>query len=47
LVYHTGGDATLKSSWEAQENLEEHFTVTTDIQVEGLKLKGWAEGDPF
>jgi hypothetical protein len=32
---------------EAQENLGEPFTVTTDIQVEGLKLKGWTEGCPF
>ena len=32
---------------EAQENLGEPFTVTTDIQFEGLKLKGWTEGDPF
>ena len=32
---------------EAQENLGEPFVVKTDIQVEGLKLKGCTEGNPF
>ena len=32
---------------EEQESLGEPFVVKTDIQVEGLKLKGWTEGDPF
>ena len=32
---------------EAQEDIGEPFTVTTDMQFEGIKLKGWTEGDPF
>ena len=32
---------------EAQEDIGEPFTVTTDMQFEGIKFKGWTEGDPF
>ena len=32
---------------EEQESLGEPFVVKTDIQVEGLKLKGCTEGNPF